>query len=358
MKNRVLILFGGNSSEYEVSCGSAASIIEHINKDLFEILVVGITRDNKWLLTEASYEDIKDSFKWIEHPNNKEVVLSTSSNTKGLIVFEENGSIKNETIDVIFPILHGENGEDGSIQGLFQLANIKYIGSDICSSACSMDKVVTNLFVDHLAIKKPKCYSVAPRKYSENMEFYTKEADEFHDSTYPVVVKPSKTGSSVGVNVANDFDELKKYMLVASKYEGKIMVEEFISGREMKVAILGTDEIEFGEICEIVISDKAFNDYETKYKSNGTHKQIPADIKTETAEKLKALSKEIYNELGCKSLARVDFFMTNNDELYFNEINTMPGLTEKSIYSLMLDKAGLKYCDLLTKLINDCIQGK
>ena len=349
---KVLVVFGGNSPEYEVSCSSAASVIEAIDKDVYEVYRLGITRDNEWYLTVASYDEINDSVGWTKRSDNRSALLSPSKNVNGLIVFDEDKIVEKIDIDVVLPILHGENGEDGTMQGLFELGEYAYVGSDVCASACSMDKVVTRLFADVINMKQPECYYVEPSLVKTDADKYAKEADEYFDGEYPLFVKPSKTGSSVGISKVENIQELKDAMLLASDFDGKVMVEEAIIGKEIKVAVMGKGEdIEVGEVCEIIVKGHIFNDFELKYKGSGTHKEIPAHLAPETTEKIKEAAKEIYRVLGCKGLSRVDFFLKDNDEIYFNEINTIPGISNKSIFSLMFEKKGLSYSDMINRLI-------
>lgn len=355
---KILVIFGGNSPEHEVSCSSAASVIEAIDKNLYDVYKVGITKSNEWFLTEATYDEIADGISWTKRNDNKTVVLSPADNMKGLIVIEKDIITKKIDIDLIMPILHGENGEDGTMQGLFELGKYKYVGSDVCASACSMDKVVTRLFADAISMKQPDCYYVDAEMMKRKPEQYAKEADDYFKGTYPLFVKPSKTGSSVGISKVNCKDELKEAMLKAAAFEGKVMVEEAIVGKEIKVAVIGKGEnIEVGSICEIVVKGHIFNDFELKYKGTGTHKEIPADIDTEIAEKINEAAKNIYSIIGCKGLARVDFFLTEDNEIYFNEINTIPGISNKSIFSLMFEKKGLPYSEMVNKLIDEELVG-
>lgn len=353
MKN-VLVIFGGNSPEHEVSCASAASVIEAIDKDIYKVYRLGITRNNEWYLTDASYEEIADGVSWTKRNDNKAAVLSPSENKKGLIIFDGNKIADQIAIDIVMPILHGENGEDGTMQGLFELGMYPYVGSDVCASSCSMDKVVTRLFADAIEMKQPACYYTNKELVKTDAEKYAKEAEGYFEGTYPLFVKPSKTGSSVGISKVDNFDELKAAMIKAAEFDGKVMVEEAIVGKEIKVAIMGKDEnVEVGEICEIVVKGHIFNDFELKYKGGGTHKEIPAKLDADITEQIKESAKEIYTTIGCKGLARVDFFLTEENEIFFNEINTIPGISDKSIFSLMFEKKGLKYSEMINKLIED-----
>ena len=353
-KKNVLLIFGGASPEYDVSCSSAAGIIENIDYNSYNLFVVGITRQGDWIYTKASAEDIRETNKWIESKTNKKAILSVDRSTHGLVIFNDDGSTINEYIDVIFPIIHGENGEDGTLQGLFEIAGIPYVGANVCASACSMDKVVTRLFADYIGILQPKCYILDSDEINDDKKDIVERVEKCIGDSYPMIVKPSMTGSSVGISKVNNPDELYDAILFASQYKGKIMIEEYITGKEIKVAVLEKNEaITTGELCEIVVADGCFNDYNLKYKATGTHKKIPADIKKEVADEIKEISIKIFKELNCKDYSRVDFFLTNDDKIYFNEINTIPGFSKKSIYPLMIDKIGMDYTQLISSLINN-----
>lgn len=344
------MLFGGCSPEHDVSCYSAAGVISGINTEKYNIHRIGITKDGRWIYTESSSEKIGDAVSWESEPSNRPCVVSPDRDTHGIIVFG-GGSQNTIRIDIAFPVLHGENGEDGTVQGLFELAGIPYVGCDVCSSACSMDKAVTNRFAAAEGLRCPRCISFHPADFRADPEKTVNETEEYHGGVYPVVVKPSRTGSSIGVTVAENREELLCAMNSASVFSGRIMVEEFIKGREIKVAVLGTEPVTIGTLCETVIENKKVNDYELKYKSNGTHKKIPPEIDEAVAEKIRNDSVRIFKALGCAGLARVDFFL-KGDEVYFNEINTIPGLSRHSIFSLMLEKSGVSYESMIEFLLD------
>lgn len=350
-KKTVMVVFGGATPEYEVCCNSAASVVKNIDKDKYNVVKVGITREGNWFYTEATPEEIQDSLTWINSSTNKKATLSVSREDHGLIVFEDDGP-KTIYVDIVFPVIHGENGEDGTLQGAFEIAGIPYVGSGVCSSSCSMDKAVTRVFADSVALTQPGCYLIESEAFKKDMNAAYDAAEAYHGGKYPVVVKPSMTGSSIGVAVVNNREEMEEAMEFASRFRGTVMVEEFIKGKEIKVAVIGTKDVKTGDLCEIKVEDGTFNDFDLKYKGTGTHKQIPADFDDEMTGRIKEEAIKIYKALNCEDFSRVDFFVTDDNKIYFNEINTIPGFSEKSIFSLMLNSTGMSYKEIVEHLLN------
>ncbi len=353
-KKQILVVFGGASPEYEVACDSAASLIDAIDREKFDVHCVGISKDGQWWLTKASTKEIADSISWLEHSENKRAVLSPDRGAKGLIIMEGN-SWSLQHIDVIFPMVHGETGEDGELPALFELAGIPYVGSGVCSSACSMDKTVTMMFSDICGIKRPNYFCCTCSDFKKAPEKTTDDVISMFEScqeqVFPLFVKPASTGSSIGISKVFDRAQLFTALREASKFGGHIIVEENISGREMKVAVMGNDEPVTGDICEIFMSDGNINSYELKYKSNGSHKIIPAELPEDKVAEIKKAAVDIYKKLNCKGFSRVDFFLRDDGELYFNEINTIPGFSRKSIFSLMFNSIGISYEEIVDELI-------
>lgn len=354
-KKNILVIFGGASPEYEVSCASAASLITAIPEEKYNVFCLGITRDGRWLLTEAATELILDSKSWLDCANNRKAVISPDRDDHGLLVFNDNGCEKIR-IDVVFPIIHGETGEDGQLQGLLEIAGIPYVGCGVCASACSMDKSVTANFAQLCGITFPEYYTCTCEDFLAEPEKITNEILTHFSNTncasFPVFVKPASTGSSVGISKVTSADELKPALELAAQYPGRIIVEEGIVGKEIKVAILGKGaDIKVGELCEITVENGIFNTFEMKYKSQSSNKKIPADLPEDITEKIKNEAVKIYRSLDCCGFARVDFFLTPDNKIVFNEINTVPGFTRKSIYSVMFNKAGVSYETLVEELI-------
>lgn len=352
-KKCILVIFGGASPEYEVSCNSAASLIEAISAEKYDIVRVGITKEGEWFLTNADVDEINDSVSWLKRSDNKKAVLSPDRKHRGLLVLEETGwsLIK---VDGIFPMIHGETGEDGKLPALFEISGIPYVGSGVCASACSMDKTVTMIFADLCNVKRPEFYSCSTWDFNSDPDGITDDVMEFFANkvgfVFPLFVKPASTGSSIGISKVNSREELFEALKLAAQFNGNIIVEENISGRELKVAVLGNNNPISGDICEIMLNTRALNSYELKYKSTGSHKAIPADLSDEKVAEIKKAAIDIYKKLDCKGFARVDFFLKENGEIYFNEINTVPGFSKHSIYPLMFDSIGISYEELIEKL--------
>jgi len=355
MKKEILVIFGGASPEHEVSCASAASLIGAISREKYNVHCIGITKAGNWLLTEASTEEILDAQSWLNHPGNRKAIISPDRQDHGMLVFDENGYSKVH-IDVVFSIIHGETGEDGQLQGLLDVAGIPYVGSGVCASACSMDKSVTATFARQCGVRLPEYFACSCSQFLAAPEATAAQIEAFFagklKEVYPLFVKPASTGSSVGISKVNNAEELLAALHVAAQYPGNLIVEEAIVGREVKVAVLGgANGIQVGEICEVMVANGIFNDFKLKYKSTGSHKKIPADLPEAVNEELKKQAIQIYTALGCSGFSRVDFFVKYDDTVVFNEINTVPGFTRGSIYSLMFDAAGMPYEDLVEALI-------
>ena len=355
MKKDLLVVFGGASPECEVSCASAAALIGAISREKYTVHCVGITREGHWILTQAPVEAIADSQTWLTDEGNRPAVLSPDRGDHGLLIF--NGqTCRKQNIDVVFPIIHGETGEDGELQGLLELADIPYVGCGVCASACSMDKSVTMLFADLCGLQCPEHFSCEAAAFLHTPEKIAGQIMEHFQAklghVFPLFVKPASTGSSIGISKVNDEAELLQALHTAAQFGGRLVVEENIVGKEVKVAVLGSGkDIRLGELCEVVVANGIFNDFKLKYKSGGSHKKIPAELPRETEETLRRDAVAIYRILGCAGFSRVDFFVTEDGRVIFNEINTVPGFTRGSIYSLMMNKAGISYEELVQDLI-------
>ncbi len=345
---KVLVIFGGASSEHDVSTVSAKFIIENIPSDKYEVVMLGITKDGKWFKYTGKSELLPND-KWLEDTENlTRAVISPDFTTHGLIVFDENGTHE-EYIDVIFPVLHGKNGEDGTIQGLFQLAQIPYVGCDCLSSAICMDKRLTNTVADNAGIPQAKWLGVTEFEYRKNKEEILKKSEEYLG--YPVFVKPANAGSSVGVSKVSKREDFDNAMEVAFKEDSKLVLEEGIVGREVECAVMGNDEPQAGEVGEIVPANEIY-DFEAKYISDASVLHIPARLSEEVRNEIKEAAKGAYRALNCSGLSRVDFFVRESDgKIMLNEINTLPGFTSISMYPKLMKAVGYDSGALLEKLI-------
>lgn len=350
-KLRLAVIFGGQSSEHEVSLMSATSILQNLDPEKYDVTMVGITKTGKWLLYTGPVEDLTTG-AWERGPVTP-AFLSPDPTVHGLVALRDTGA-QVIPLDVIFPALHGKNGEDGTIQGLFQLSGIPYVGCDTESSAVCMDKAVTHSLLNTAGIEQ-----------AHYLWFYADRFDVAPDTIknkiqarldFPVFVKPANAGSSVGVSKVERFEDLDEAIRVAAKEDAKIVVEEGIRGQEVECAVLGNREAQASIVGEIGASAQ-FYDYDDKYINGTSQLYIPARIPEEVSEKIRATAVRAYRLLGCSGLARVDFFVTEDDhKVVLNEINTLPGFTSISMYPKLWMAMGLSYGELLDRLIDMAFQ--
>ncbi len=338
MKN-VCVIFGGMSCEHDVSCVSASYVCENLDKEKYKLYKIGITKTGQWKLFDGDTQKMREG-GWEEE--SVPCILSPDRSHKGLIC---GGEII--PVDVIFPVLHGAYGEDGAIQGLFELSGIPYVGCGVAASAIGMDKVLSKLAYAAAGIDQ------ADWVYFENAE--KMDADDLACAvekkfSYPVFVKPANTGSSIGVSKAHDRQELKLAIAEAVKIDKKVLVEEFISGNEVECAVLGNDDPKASCIGEVMAAGE-FYDYDSKYCDEASKTVIPADIDPEICERVRAEAVRAFRAIGAKGLSRADFFVTDDGRILVNELNTLPGFTSISMYPKLWIHEGISYAELLTKLI-------
>ena len=349
-KKNIVVIFGGNSSEHQVSCVSSQTIIKNIDTDLYNIILVGITKEGKWLFVD-SVDELKND-TWRE--TGKKAILSPDSLTKELLVFDEEG-MKSIKVDVIFPVLHGPNGEDGTIQGLFELARIPYVGCGVLASAVSMDKFYTKILFDHIGGIRQAQFVGVHRYDLKDMDSVIAEVEA--KLSYPVFVKPSCAGSSNGVSKAKDRDALVKALLLAAEHDSKILVEETINGREVECAVLGNDEVKASGIGEVLAAgDEGFYTYDSKYNNAESKTVTDPDLPEGVAEKIRTSAVRIFKAVSGSGLSRVDFFVEHGtNDVVFNEINTLPGFTSISMYPMLWAARGIDTKTLVNQLIADCL---
>lgn len=346
-KLNVCVLFGGVSPEHEVSLRSAESVLSNMNTDEYNIYPVGITKDGNWILFGGRDYSMLPDGSWESHPDNRKATISPIRG-QGLLVFENDCAVR-EMIDVVFPVLHGENGEDGAMQGLLQLAGIPYVGSHVAESAVAMDKTLTKLVMDNVKIPQAQWLLARSSELADRMNAIVEAVEGKFD--YPVFVKPAGTGSSVGVSKAADRQSLVDALLCAGEYDEKILVEEFIHGREVEVAVMGNGT-PVASVCGEIDSGAEFYDYKAKYVTDTSVAYIPARISEPVAEQVRELAVKAYKAIGCQGLSRVDFFVTYEDErIVFNEINTLPGFTSISMYPKLFSASGVPYDQLIDQLV-------
>ena len=346
-KLSVCVLFGGISPEHEVSLRSAESVLNNMDPEKYNIFPVGITKNGDWVLYAGTDYSLLPSGEWLDYPGNRRATISPVRG-QGLLSFEGDCVVR-ERIDVVFPVLHGENGEDGAMQGLLQLAGIPYVGPHISASAVAMDKTLTKLVADQAGVTQAAWMLVRNSELDVHMDHVLEQIES--KFVYPVFVKPAGTGSSVGVSKAGDRETLRSALLQAGTYDEKILVEEFIDGREVEVAVMGNSSPVASE-CGEIDSGAEFYDYDAKYITDTSTAYIPARIDEEVAEQVRELAVKGYKAIGCQGLSRVDFFVTFEDNrIVFNEINTLPGFTSISMYPKLFAASGIEYDDLIDQLL-------
>ncbi|MBQ7255637.1 MAG: D-alanine--D-alanine ligase [Oscillospiraceae bacterium] len=351
-KLSVCVLFGGVSPEHDVSLRSAESVLNQINREKYNVFPVGITKNGDWVLFGGTDYSMLPAGTWLEHPANRRAALSPVRG-QGLLTFE-NDCVVRERIDVVLPLIHGENGEDGSLQGLLQVAGIPFVGPGVAASAVSMDKTLTKLVADSIGVEQAKWKLVTRLAFARDRKAVCDAVEaEFE---YPVFVKPAGTGSSVGISKAKNREALEAAIETALKFDSKALVEEFIDGKEIEVAVLG-NETPMASICGEIDSGAEFYDYEAKYITDTSRAYIPAPISDAAAERVRETAVKIYRAIGCRGMSRVDFFVTyDGEKVVFNEINTIPGFTSISMYPKLFEASGIAYPDLIDQLIELALQ--
>ena len=346
-KLNICILFGGISPEHDVSLRSAEAVLNHLDAEKYNIYPVGITKEGNWLLFGSNDYSLLPDSNWLSCPENCPAEISPARGV-GLRIFRKTG-LEQVKIHAVYPVLHGENGEDGAMQGLLQMAGIPYVGPHVSASAVAMDKTLTKLVADNAQVPQAAWELVRSSDLPSRME---KIVDKIESRfSYPVFVKPAGTGSSVGVSKAPNRETLEKALLDAGKFDEKILVEEFIHGREVEVAVLGNDN-PVASVCGEIDSGADFYDYEAKYVTDTSVAYIPARISEEIAEQVREQAVRVYKAIGCRGLSRVDFFVTYEGErIVFNEINTLPGFTSISMYPKLFGASGIPFTQLLDELL-------
>ena len=346
-KIKLGVIFGGKSTEHDVSVTSGTSVIKNLSKEKYEINPIYISKEGTW------YKYTKDT--------NVIDILEIGENPKEL---EKITNIVEELqkLDVVFPVLHGLYGEDGTVQGMLELLNIPYVGCKVLASSICMNKIYTKMVLEKAQIKQAKAViinkSLAGKiiYIDESLNHQEKDEKEICDIVnkklgYPVFIKPSNSGSSVGVNKAKNGEELIRYIDEAAEFDKEILIEEAINGNEIECAVLGNEEVKASCVGQVLSADE-FYDYESKYKNAESKTIIPAEIEESISEKIRETAVKAFKAVGGTGLARVDFFVDKNtSKIYLNEINTMPGFTNISMYPKLWENVGLKYENLLDELI-------
>lgn len=341
-KINVCVLFGGVSSEHSVSEVSASAVLDNIDRDKYEVFPVGITNDGKWLFYDGEVENIRNH-SWEQH-SNITAMLSPDRTEKVLIKFAENG-IEKVPIDVVYPVLHGKNGEDGTIQGLCELAGIPYVGSGVIGSAACMDKCIAKILFEKAGIPQANWVEV---KLGDAVDYEKIEKK----LGYPCFIKPSSAGSSMGVTKASNREELDGGIKEAFLHDYKVLIEEAIDAREVECAVMGNLTPVTADVLGEIKPAKEFYDYEAKYEDENSQLIIPANVDEKTAEIIKEYAKSAYRICECRGHSRVDFFIDRRDgRIILNEINTIPGFTPISMYPKLWESSGVSMKDVIDKHI-------
>lgn len=342
-KTKLGVIFGGMSTENEVSVVSSNSILKNLDREKYEIFPIYIGKDGTWY----QYADSQEEREFGEEVHNKAIIQDVM------------GYLQN--LDILFPVLHGLYGEDGTIQGLFELLKKPYVGCGVLASSVGMDKVYTKIIFDRAGLKQAKYEYI--RKYKDNYIYIDNEFNEkiaqldqivgtiSTNLKFPMFIKPSNSGSSVGVNKAKNKEELKQSIEYASKFDNKILIEEGIKGREVECAVLGNEEVMASCVGEVKSADE-FYSYDAKYKNEESKTDIPANIPEELSSEIRKQAIKAFKSIDGKGLSRVDFFIEDEtNQIYINEINTLPGFTSISMYPKLFEASGISYQELLDKLI-------
>jgi len=343
-KKKIAVLFGGCSTEYGVSLVSAHSVISNLDDKFFDVIPIGISREGNWFRYYGSIENIVSDEWHKDAVNCIQAMLAPGRDIHGIIEIK-NGQAQITSIDIAFPVLHGKNGEDGSVQGLLELAGIPIVGCGLLSSALCMDKARAKKLVECAGIKSSAACVIVRTDTSKEID------EKMKKLTYPVFVKPVKSGSSIGITKVYTENDLIGAIREAFEHDDEVIVEENVSGFEVGCAVIGNDELVVGEVDEIEL-DVDWFDFHEKYTQKRSKIHMPARIDANLSKEIKKASQNIYRALGCRGFARVDLFLTADGEILFNEVNTIPGLTSHSRFPKMMRGAGCEFPELLTRIIS------
>ena len=343
-KRKIAVLFGGCSPEHEVSLKSAYSVITHMDNSKYEPVMLGITRRGKWFHFFGSPEKIVED-TWRNSSDSVRAIISPCRDVGGVLIFENDGNIRTVKLDAAMPVLHGKNGEDGTVQGLLELAGIPVVGCKTLASALCMDKDRAHKIVEAAGVRIPRSFT---SKREADMEQHFARAA---DLGYPLFVKPVKAGSSFGITKVSDQGGLENAIKLAFFYDDEVIVEENIEGFEVGCAVFGENgDTIVGELDEIELASGFFN-YKEKYTLETSAIHVPARIEANKAAEMKTAAKVIYQALGCSGFARVDLFLTPSGDIVFNEVNTIPGFTPHSRYPNMLKAVGMSFEQVIDGVI-------
>lgn len=344
-KIKAAVIFGGTSQEHELSLASAAEVIRSIPADTYEVIAVGITRKGRWLYFPGDPDEIADG-SWETNPDCTSAILSPDPLHRGIIILE-NGEASVRKIDVVFPVLQGKKCADGTIQGLLDMAGIPYVGCGLLSSASCMDKSHTHMILDDYGVKTAPWKLITQRDIN-NIEGKCRQIAQEID--FPMAVKPANSGCSAGSGVANNLQELISAVKIAFSNDNKVVVEKYLKGRKLEVAIFGYDSPFASNVGEILSTDKVYDPTEVR-KSSGDDLVIPADIPKDVKEFIRETAIKSFKALSCKGYARIDFFLTDDGNVYLNKIGTAPGLRLNSVYPKLMLDMGMNMEEITDRLL-------
>ncbi len=343
----VVVMFGGKSSEHDISCISAATIIKALDKGAYQVEIIYIDKEGHWHIWDEAIEDFSQEMA-VAKPA---AALLPGHDRKAMLQVE--GCAERQWVDVVIPVFHGLNGEDGTIQGYLEIVGVPYVGCGVRASACSMDKLSTKIVVDRLGIRQARYVSIVGAEIQDKETIMDRAERELG---YPMFVKPSNAGSSIGVSKAEDRAELSEAIDLAAENDDRILIEEMINGREVECAILGNREPEASGIGEILAAD-TFYSFDAKYSNAESRTVIDPDLSEETVEEIRNSAKTIFKALSGRGLSRVDFFVEiATGQVVFNEINTFPGFTSISMYPMLWQARGIEVEELVERLIQLAFQ--
>ncbi|MCQ2469435.1 MAG: D-alanine--D-alanine ligase [Ruminococcus sp.] len=349
-KIKAAVIFGGTSREHKLSLASAAEVIRNIPEDKYEVICIGITRKGRWLCYPGDIDDIATG-EWEQNPDNTSAIISPDPLHRGIILLE-NGEATIRRIDVVFPVLIGKNGADGTLQGLLNLSGIPYVGSGVLAASSCMDKSHIHMVMDDYDIETAPWKLFTQRELSDIDGKCREIADQLG---YPLVVKPAKSGTSAGTTRADNYDELLTAVKIAFSNDNKVVVEKFVGGRKLEVAVFGSDAPFASPVGEIIRDFKEYDPNEV-HQSSDDYITVPADIPSELSDKIRETAVEAYKAMSCKGLARVDFFLTDDGKLLLNKIGTAPGLRNNSVFPILMKKLGMPLDEIIDMLLEQAVE--
>lgn len=346
-KIKAAIIFGGVSGKYETSLLSAAAVIDNIDTEEYETVCIGITKKGHWLYYPGTTEDIRND-TWSENPDCTTAMISPDPNRRGIFKLE-NGEAVFSKIDVIFPVLYGKNGEDGTIAGLLRMTGLPFVGSEVMASAACMDKTYIRMVLSYNNMKTSKWRMMFRNELNSLDEKCLEYASEL---SYPIIVKPANYSLDRKLNTATDYDTLKEAVKIGLAQDDKVVIEEFIKGKEIQIAVVGYENLMVSEPGEVIIhkDDFDFNSMFSEYEYI-----VPAKLDTDTSDTIKEMAKRAYKLMGCSDMARIDFYCTDDGDIILSQINTVPILTKDSMFVKLMENSGYSFKELISELITQAV---